>query len=150
MCVTEPQGLLCGLWCRLTGWHYNRVYTTGEQNVQRRRRGRTCFIRQQLLFKTLCALVVGASPHVGCHNRGGAWHLCGGWRKPPGQEFLLHSRLLALLRGRLIPVRLFIVDGHGRLSEEIDQHILLRRLTGQARELAQRLPCKFINKWWPT
>lgn len=64
----------------------------------------------------------------------------------------LYPRLLSSSGGIFFkkPVTLVIVHGHGRHAEETGQHILLQRLTGQAWELAQRLPCKFINKWWPT
>lgn len=44
-----------GLWCRLTVWHYNRIYATGEQNLQRSH-------WDSYLSKRRCGSVISSSP----------------------------------------------------------------------------------------
>lgn len=79
LCLWVTGFYSAGLWCRLTGWRYNRIYITEERSPQR-----SDWLTELpvYLFKTLCGLVVGvsSSPPLGCHNWGGAWHLCRRWR----------------------------------------------------------------------
>lgn len=149
-----------GLRCRLTVWHYKSYLHHGRAepaDCESSQFFLFClfFIVTSYLFRALCGLVVGSSPHLVATTEAvlGICVVGGESCQDRISFFLFYSAPLGDYTpvccsppGEPVTVCCGRTDGYGRHFKETDQYILFQRLTGQARELAQRLPCKFMNK----
>lgn len=93
-----------GLWCRLTGWRYNRIYITGERSPQR-----SDWQSSQFIYLKLCVVWLSVSPLLhSVATTEAALGICvvGGEKKAAG------TGIFTTLPSEVVPPAAVLLQGH--------------------------------------